>query len=402
MKDSINQLLHKFEQKFKKIDLGLDRIYSFMEVLGRPHLNLPSTIHIAGTNGKGSTIAFLKAMIEAAGKTCHVYTSPHLVSFNERIQIRGRNIEDKYLLELLQYVDSVSDNAELTYFELTTAAAFKAFADNPADFLLLETGLGGRLDATNIAANPKLCLFTPISYDHMEYLGNSLAQIATEKAGIIKDGAICITAPQKPEVMEVLIRKAPEIIVADADYKIEGLALSGAHQRINALLAMEAAKTMGLPERAINKGLTTAKWPARLQKLTKGELAEMLPEGTELWLDGAHNDAGAEVISKHISANNSKPWVMIVGMMKTKDSRAYLKHFIGKTKTIYTIDIPNEPLAKSAYEMASVARSLAFNTAACGSAAEAVQKILAIHKGNVNILITGSLYLAGKILEKNS
>ena len=402
MKDSINQLLHKFEQKFKKIDLGLDRIYSFMDVIGRPHLSLPTTIHLAGTNGKGSTIAFLKAMIEAAGKTCHVYTSPHLVNFNERIQIRGRDIEDRYLLELLQFVDSVSENSNLTYFELTTAAAFKAFADNPADFLLLETGLGGRLDATNIVPPPKLCLFTPISFDHMEYLGESLKQIATEKAGIIKDGSICLTAPQKPEVLEVLFSKAPDLIIADADYKMPELSLAGEHQRTNALLAMEAAKTLGINERAILKGLTTAKWRARMQKLTKGELPSILPEGAELWLDGAHNDAGAEVIAKHISANNGKPWVMICGMMKTKDSRAYLRHFIGKVRNIYTIDIPGEPNAKAAHELAMVARSLAFNTTASESALDAVQKILAIHRGNVNILITGSLYLAGRILEKNS
>ena len=373
-----------------------------MEVLGRPQLNLPPTIHIAGTTGKGSTIAFLKAMIEADFKTCHVYTSPHLVKFNERIQINGKDIEDKYLLELLKHVDGLSENSNLTYFELTTAAAFKAFADNRADFLLLETGLGGRLDATNIVPNPKLCLFTPISYDHMEYLGDSLSQIATEKAGIIKDGAICISAPQKPEVLEVLMAKEPNMIIADADYKMPDLALAGAHQRVNAQLAMEAAKTMGISERAIEKGLKTAKWRARLQKLTKGELADNLPSGAELWLDGAHNDAGAEVISKHIGENSQKPWVMIIGMMKTKDSRAYLRHFIGKVRHIYTIDIPNEPLAKSAYELASVARSLAFTTSPCASAQEAIEKILAIHKDNVNILITGSLYLAGRILENNS
>lgn len=406
MKDSINQLLLKFEQKFKKIDLSLERIYSFMEVLGKPHFNLPPTIHIAGTNGKGSTIAFLKAMIEADHKTCHVYTSPHLVKFNERIQINGRDIEDKYLLDVLKRVDALSENSNMTYFELTTAAAFLAFAENRADFLLLETGLGGRLDATNIVPSPRLCLFTPISFDHMEYLGEKITEIAEEKAGIMKDDAICISAPQRPEVMEVLKKKAEakhlHFIVADADYKLPELSLAGEHQKINATLALEAAKTLGISQRGQQKGLTTAKWKARLQKLTKGELAEKLPQNIELWLDGAHNDAGAEVISKHLAANNKKPWVMICGMMQSKDSRAYFRHFIGKVKEIYTIPIPGEPNAKSNFELASVARSLSFRASPADDALDAVQKILAIHKDNVNIIITGSLYLAGKILEKNS
>lgn len=395
MKDSINQLLLKFEQKFKKIDLSLDRITKFMDKIGNPQLNLPTTIHVAGTNGKGSTIAFLKAMIEADGKTCHVYTSPHLVNFNERIQIKGKDISDEYLLKILRQVDEASANEDLTYFELTTATAFIAFAETPADYLLLETGLGGRLDATNIVPNPKICLFTPISYDHVEYLGNTLTQIATEKAGIIKEGAICISSLQTPEVIGALKAKAANLIVADTDYKLPELALKGAHQKINAITAMEVAKTLGLNEHAIQRGLKTAKWRARMQLLIKGDMAGC-------WLDGAHNQGGAEVIAKHVSENQEKPWVLIMGMVQTKDVRGYLKNFIGKIKCVYTVPILGITKGRDPFELALNARSLSIPAIACTSELEAKQKIVATYGDNVNILITGSLYLAGKILEKNS
>jgi dihydrofolate synthase/folylpolyglutamate synthase len=326
MQSKIDELLNEFQKKRGKIDLSLDRIIAFMEKLGSPQLKLPPVIHIAGTNGKGSTLAFLRAMIEAEGKTCHVYTSPHLMKFNERIVLRGKEISDDYLLEILSTVERLARGLELTFYEITTAAAFLAFSQIQADYLLLETGLGGRFDATNIIPNPLLTIITPISFDHMEFLGNNLVQIAGEKAGIMKEGVPCVVAPQKVEVLELFSRKAneknAELIVAKPK-NIENLALKGAHQMINAAVAATAAEKIGISYKGVQRGYQTAIWRGRLQKLTKGELPKYLLDNHELWLDGAHNEDGAKVLSEHFAATK-KPLFLILGMMKRKNPADFL------------------------------------------------------------------------------
>ena len=401
MKQQITDLLKKFEQKRGKIDLSLTRIVAFLEKLGNPHLKTPPVIHFAGTNGKGSTIAFLRAMIEASGKTCHIYTSPHLVNYNERIVLAGAEISDEALYKVLQEVDQKADDENLTYFEITTAAAFLAFASCKADYLLLETGLGGRLDCTNVIPVPLLTVITPISFDHTEFLGNTLTAIAGEKAGIMKANRPCISAPQLPEAIAALTKKANELN-CDLQFAevldLPKLSLCGEHQKINASTAIACAKSLGVSQSAIDKGLQTAKWRARLQKLEKGELVDLLPPNFELWLDGAHNPDGAKVLADFIKTNfqNRKKY-LIVGMLENKDAAEYSTFFEGLFDKVYTIPILNQ----KCYTSQKLAEFFE-NTTAMPSANEAVSEIVKENQIDSSIFIAGSLYLAGQILENNS
>ena len=340
----------------KLIDLTLDRIDRLLDQMGRPQDRLPPVIHVAGTNGKGSTVAYLRAFLEAAGKRVHVYTSPQLVDFRERIRLDGKLVTSRQLNTALEYCERVNAGVPITYFEITTAAAIKLFADVPADFLLLEVGLGGRYDATNVVAHPLGAIITPVSIDHVEYLGNTVGIIAREKAGIIKRGAPLVVARQTDAGMASIEAEARQLgvtpFVAGVDfdghasdgklvYQDEaGLldlplpALRGVHQIGNAAVAVAAARHFGLPvtDKDIAEGLRRVVWPARLQPL-KGKLSALLPKGHELWLDGGHNEAGGAVLAESLREMNracSRPLVLVMGTFANKDAKGFLGHFDGE------------------------------------------------------------------------
>jgi len=347
----IDAALRRFESLHpKSIDLSLNRLQHLLDRLGNPEANLPRTVHVAGTNGKGSVIAHLRAMAEADGQSVHVYTSPHLVRFHERIRIQGRLIDDETLLGLIKELEDVNTNSPLTLFEATTALAFMAFAKRPADLCLLETGLGGRLDATNCVPKPSLCLITALGFDHQDYLGYTLKEIAFEKAGIFKSNADFLSLAQPEEAQRVIEHKAlilngrltiegrdfhayeeNDRLVFETNDRLLDLPLSrlhGQHQIHNAALAIMAAIRLGIGVDAIEKGLKTVDWPARMQSITKGPLVNKLPSGSELWLDGAHNPHAALALKQAIGALNQQkpmPLVMIFGQLKTKDALEFMK-----------------------------------------------------------------------------
>lgn len=391
------EILAKFAASYRKIDLSLGRLQVFLNEIGNPQNSLPPTIHLAGTNGKGSTQAFLKAMLEAAGKSVHAYTSPHLVKFNERITLNGEHISDAYLHELLVEIDELAAAHPLTYFEKTTALAFLAFARNPADFLLLETGLGGRFDATNIVDKKLLTIITPISTDHVEYLGNELVGIAAEKAGIMRKGVPCILAEQTPEVAEYFASLSDAEIIQTTPERFEKLALFGEFQHINAATAKAAAKWLGLSDEQIATGLQTAKWPARMQKIEYGKLRSLLPQTVELWLDGGHNEAGGAAIASSIAPDH-----IVLGMLKTKDLRAFLQHFNPAKTKISTIGISNMEEGNSPEEVAKTAQQLGFEANAFAKVEDALQNLRLSGITSGKVLVCGSLYLAGEFLEKNN
>ncbi len=369
---------------------GLERVYAALEVLGNPQLLLPPVVHVAGTNGKGSTIAFLRAILEAAGKKCHVYTSPHLVEFNERIVVAGEQISDEMLEEVLEETRKKCDSMGLTFFEATTVAAFVAFAKVKADFVLLETGLGGRLDATNVIERPAVTIITPIAMDHMEFLGESIEQIAFEKAGIMKKGVSCVAAQQKQEVMEVLKTAAAEkgamLVEAGDGGDLPHPALHGKHQYINAVAAAAAAKILGISNEYIRKGIGTAKWHARMQKLSEG-----------LYLDGGHNVAAAEIIrdvmleeKQRVGGSN----IAILGMMRRKDIAGFLTTLQPAIDAVYAVSIEGED-CYSAQEIAAECGKLGVDCKAFSNAQEALNA----PRPKGSTVICGSLYLAGEVLE---
>jgi dihydrofolate synthase/folylpolyglutamate synthase len=411
------------------IDLSLrDGYFRLLERLGNPHLELPPVIHVAGTNGKGSTLAFLRAMLEADGKTVHVYTSPHLVRFHERIRIAGQLIEEKLLVELLKECEDANAAGQVTFFELTTALAFLAFSRTPADFTLLETGMGGRLDATNVVTHPALSIITRISRDHSEFLGQNLKEIAGEKAGIFKKNTVAVIAPQdSEEVIKTLEEKAQaaETPLFQHDknwrYALTGNGFSflssaftesfpepslrGEHQYANAATAIAAL--MQLPQRiypsSMQRGLRTVEWPARLQKLTQGPLVEKLPEGTELWLDGGHNDSAGLALARMAQAwceEEEKPLFLIYGMLSSKQPEAFLAPLAPHTKALAAIAIPEEPKTLGAAAAAQAAiRAGIFQAHAAPNLTEALDFCLKQGENFPSrILICGSLYLAGYVL----
>lgn len=401
MESKINEILDRFAKTYKKIDLTLDRLRDFLAELGSPHRNLPPIIHVAGTNGKGSTIAFLKAILETSGKTCHVYTSPHLVKFNERIQLAGKPITDDFLFDLLTQVDQASQGKDLTFFEKTTAAAFLAYSQVPADYVLLETGLGGRLDATNIVAEKILSIITPISLDHTELLGETLEKIAAEKAGIIIGGTQCISALQEESVANILNQKAQEkgskLTYANTIKDLPNIALKGEFQKANASLAIYAASQLGIDQDTCLRGIQYAKWPARMQNIKEGRLLEFLPENCELWLDGGHNPAAAQNIAKSIN-----PDIIIIGMLNTKDAKEFLKPFVGIVQAVCAVPIEGEELSYPPEELAKVSANLGINSFFAENIENALTNIVINFSGNLKILICGSLYLAGNFMEKNN
>ncbi|MFA5950305.1 MAG: folylpolyglutamate synthase/dihydrofolate synthase family protein [Hyphomicrobium sp.] len=416
----------------KLIDLSLGRVERLLAKLGNPHKKLPPVIHIAGTNGKGSVTAYLKAMLEAAGKRVHVYTSPHLVRFHERIEIAGENgkaapIAEDDLVDVLLRTHAVNDGDDITQFEITTAAAFLAFSEETADAVLLEVGLGGRLDATNVIEKPLLTIVTPISLDHADKLGSTVGKIAAEKAGILKRGVTCIVSQQDAEALEVIeehaMRTGAKLVVWGQNFdafeqrgrlvlqKEDHLldlplpSLIGRHQIINAGTAVAAAlelPSLAISEHAIERGLIEARWPARMQRLTSGVLPSLIGVGAELWLDGGHNPAAGRFLAQTLAdleERSPKPLYLIVGMMGLKDAAGFLASFRGLARHLVTVPIPGAHEAPYTPEaLAEAARSVALSAEAGTCVEAALKRIEAIDPGPKRILIAGSLYLAGHVL----
>jgi dihydrofolate synthase/folylpolyglutamate synthase len=390
LKSLLASLMHP---GLKAIDLSLGRTERHLAAIGNPEAQLPPMIHVAGTNGKGSTIAFLRAMLQAAGKRCHVFTSPHLVHFKERFVVAGAELSEPEIMEALEQIKARSDAYPLTFFEANAVAAFELFARAEADYTLLEVGMGGRFDATNVVT-PKLCIITPVSMDHEQYLGDTLAKIAYEKAGIIKQGVPVIVAPQAPEAMEVIAqvaaqKKAPLMQVNVMHW--ESLSLQGEHQHINASVAAKAAQHVKIDHTSIQTGLQTAHWRGRLQKLTHGPLIEATR--AVLWLDGGHNEAAAQMLSTWVLAQ-AKPVYLICAMSDQKDPKAFINTIAPTVASVSLIEIPDEPLSFKAETLAQFAPK---NSRICANIEQAVAALPADSIG----LIAGSLYLAGSVLEKN-
>ncbi len=415
-----------------RMELSLDRIEALLAKLGRPQDRLPPVIHIAGTNGKGSTAALLKAMLQAAGKRVHVYTSPHLVRFHERIELAGadgraRPITEDELVARLAQVQQINGGGLITFFEITTAAALLAFAEHPADALILEVGLGGRLDTTNVVARPALAVITPIAMDHADWLGDRLELIAREKAGILKPGVRGVISQQTEEALGPIRDRAREIgaplTVWGEDYEAfaqrgrlvyqgaERLmdlplpALMGQHQIVNAGTAVAAAlalRDLGIADAAIERGLGEVRWPARMQRLDNGPLSALLSPGSELWLDGAHNPAGAEAIARtlaELEERAPKPTGLIVGMMAKKDAAGFLSHFRGLVRRLVTVPNPGSPdSAHDPVALAKIAAAAGLAADAAPDVEAAIARLQKVERGPLRILITGSLYLAGQVL----
>jgi len=403
----------------KIIDLTLDRVHRLLAALGHPERSLPPVIHIAGTNGKGSTQAMIRAGLEAAGDRVHAYTSPHLARFHERIRLAGDLITEPALTALLDECVAANGSESITFFEITTCAAFLAFSRSPADWTLLEVGLGGRLDATNVVDRPALTIITPVSIDHQQYLGETLAEIAGEKAGILKRGVPCVVGPQAPEGLAVIEAKAARLGVplwvhgqhwqVSEDrgrliYQDEnGLLdlplpnLPGPHQIQNAGAAVAALRLLrqGDPDAAV----TRAEWPARMQRLRSGPLAASAP-GVELWLDGGHNPAGGEAVAATLARMPARETHLICGMLNTKDVRGYMRPLAAHAAKLWAVSIPDEPNTLPAETTRDAARDAGLTAEAAPSVAAALAQIAALAP-QARVLICGSLYLAGQVLKEN-
>lgn len=405
----------------KVIDLTLDRMHRLLDALGHPERALPPVIHIAGTNGKGSTQAMIRAGLEASGARVHAYTSPHLARFHERIRLAGALISEPALTDLLDECVQANGPEAITFFEITTAAALLAFARTPAEFTLLEVGLGGRLDATNVIERPALTIITPVSLDHQQYLGETLPEIAGEKAGIIKRGVPVIIGPQTPEGLAVIEARAERLgapilafgqhwhVAEDRGRLIfqdeTGLLdlplpnLPGPHQIQNAGAAIAALRALGHGEAACEAAVTRADWPARMQRLRHGPLVEMAPQ-VELWLDGGHNPAGGEAIAATLARLPPRPTHLICGMLNTKDVTGYMRPLAGHAAHLHAVSIPGEKNTLAAETTRDAARAVGLPATAAGSVGEALAAITAAEPA-ARVLICGSLYLAGAILREN-
>lgn len=419
----------------KRIDLVLTRIERLLAALGNPERRLPPIVHVAGTNGKGSTCAYLRAMLEGSGHRVHVYTSPHLVRFRERIRLAGNLIDEDALSDVLEECEVANDGAPITFFEITTAAAFLAFSRVPADALVLEVGLGGRLDATNAVQKPVAVCITPIALDHQEFLGPTIAEIAAEKAGIIKHGIPCIVGPQTETAKDVIVARADSIsaplFIHGEDYFAyeehgrmvyqdgDGLLdlplpkLPGRHQIANASIAVAALRRIGgrwAKETGIEWGLKNVEWPARLQRLLKGPLIEAAPKGAELWLDGGHNPHGGAAIAQamaDLEERASKPLYLIAGMLKTKDAAGYFSPFRGIARHVTTVAIAGEQGSIGAGALYDAARLAGLSASPADDLMDAMMQVSAWARAREDepaprILICGSLYLAGQVLAENS
>jgi dihydrofolate synthase/folylpolyglutamate synthase len=420
----VDAALARLTQLYPKlIDLSLGRTHRLLGDLGNPHHRLPPLIHVAGTNGKGSTVAMMRAVLEAAGYRVHVYTSPHLVRFAERIRLVGSVIDEALLLQMLEHVEKVNGGQPITFFEVTTAVAFLAFAQIPADVVLLETGLGGRFDSTNVIAKPAVTVLTSISMDHMQYLGETLALIAGEKAAIMKPGVPCVSVAQKPEAMEVIAAAAREIgatvKVQNKDWSITeeggGLLfkgqhntwkvplppLPGRHQYENAGLALAALdqSPFAIPPFALRSGFRNVEWPARAQHLKQGPLVNALPAGWELWLDGGHNaGGGAAVAALAADRWGDAPLHLICGMLTTKAAEDYLRPLAARAVSFTAVPIPGNDTAFAPADLAAAATAAGHKNVSVANDVAAALKAIS-PEGRGRALICGSLYLAGEVLK---
>jgi len=432
--DSLDALLSRlFTLHRKTIELSLGRIERLLAALGSPETRLPPIVHVAGTNGKGSTIAFMRAILEASGKRVHVYTSPHLVRFHERIRLGAKGggvlVGDDVLFAALTACERANDGQPITFFEVTTAAAFKLFSEHPADYLLLEVGLGGRFDATNVIRRPMATVITPVSIDHPEFLGATVDKIAYEKAGILKAGALAILSSQEAAALAVIEHEARRLgvplITGGRDYTCReengrlvfedqrGLLdlppprLIGRHQHQNAATAIAALRAIepDLAASCIEEGLARAEWPARLQSLAKGYVAALAPAGAEIWLDGGHNEDAGRALAQSMAELEDKvqrSLVIICGSLASKDTGGFLRAFKGLAQEVVAVPVNADQYAKPAAEVAAAATANGIPAAACGSVKSAIA-YLAAREWQVppRILITGSLYLAGEVLALN-
>ncbi len=428
-KVDVLDLLHRFTTLHPRAwDLGLERLARLLNDLGNPHRRLPPVVHVAGTNGKGSTIAFMRAMLEADARSAHVYTSPHLVRFNERIRIGapgdGQFVSDAALTETLLRCERVNAGQPITFFEATTAAAMALFAQHPADATLLEVGLGGRLDATNVVETPHICVISPISMDHMSFLGDTLEKIAAEKAGILKRDVTAVIGPQEPAALEVIRAAAQRVgaplVVHGQDYMAYeehgrlvyqdafGLLdlplprLAGRHQIANAGLALAAMRhsQFELPDQAFETAMSTVTWPARLQKLT-GDLAALAPS-CDVWLDGGHNAGGGHALAEAMADLEDRvprPLFLVAGMLRTKDASSFFEPFGGLARQVIAIPIPEHEKSYDTVSLASSAAEGGTFASISPSLEDALQEIESASDEPCRVLICGSLYLAGYALK---
>jgi dihydrofolate synthase/folylpolyglutamate synthase len=408
------------------IDLGLARVARTLDRLGAPHRRLPPVFHVAGTNGKGSTCAYIRAILEASGATAHVFTSPHLVRYAERVVLAGREIADQDFIAAINRVDEAAGADDLTLFETITCAAFLAYAETPADYLVLEVGLGGRLDATNVIERPLAAAVAPIALDHQNFLGDTLTAIAGEKAGIFRDKAPAVVGPQSAEAMAVFEREAARVraplfafgsawnawvengrLIYQDEQGLSDLAaprLIGAHQFMNAGLAVAAIRAAGLPftDEILSAGLQNVRWRARLQRLKSGPLVDAIDPRSELWLDGGHNPHAARALASALAdmeERNSRPLILIAGMQENKDIDGFFAAFSGLASTVFAVKADHAG-ARPAENVAAAAERAGIPAYPCGSLHEAA--MLARGGGPARVLICGSLYLAGEVLRDNS
>ena len=415
-----------------RIDMGLGRIERLLGQLGHPERKVPPVIHVAGTNGKGSVCAFARAMLEAQDLKVHAYTSPHLVNFRERIRLAGQIIDEGELCATLEECERVNDGEPITFFEITTAAAFLAFSRHPADVLILEVGMGGKTDATNVVARQHITVITPVGLDHQEFLGTTIADVAAEKAGIIRAGVPLVVGPQDDAPLDVITRRADALgaplsvfgqdffahqehgrMVYQDEAGLLDLPLPrliGRHQIENAAVAIATLRAGGWGrDAAIEKGLRDVQWPARLQRLTKGPLFNTAPEGAEIWLDGGHNPHGAAAIARAVAdfeERSEKPLYLVCGMLMTKDAVGFLSAFRGLARHVTTITIPDEELSLGAGSLYDAARASGLEASPADDLDDAMLQISAWSRarpdqGPPRILICGSLSLAGRVLQEN-
>jgi dihydrofolate synthase / folylpolyglutamate synthase len=408
---------------------GLDRPRRFMEKLGSPHLKMPPVFHVAGTNGKGSTLAFLQAVFESAGMSVHKFTSPHLVRFEERIVLGGKEIQPDLLLDLIRECEKAAADETVSFFEFFTALAYLAYARVPADVTLIETGLGGTYDATNVIEK-SIALLTRISFDHMRLLGETLPEIAANKAGIIKRNCPAVVAPQTLEVNDVFLAKAKEMAapvslwgrewkttLSDKGFDYEGRhvkarlplpKLIGSHQVINAGTALAALEVSGfkniLKQDVLERAMSSVSWPGRMQRLDSGSLADLLPPGWELWVDGAHNDSGADVIVEQAQAwGGGKPLHIITGFKRKKDTEGFYERLVSVPRTITAVHADFDAPMLSPQELCEELKNMGFSDARPAQNLEsAIQSLVFQFTEPQRILITGSLYLVGHALKLNS